>query len=64
MTHMKSDIEAERETDAANLVAELEVALVEYVEKFGPTERAHRALRLSSLWHSRLASDFIKQNAT
>lgn len=50
---MKPDTGAERETNASSLLAELEGALVEYVEKFGPTERAHRALRLSSLWHSR-----------
>jgi hypothetical protein len=50
---MKPDTEPERETDASDLLAELEGALVEYVEKYGPTERARRALRLSSLWHSR-----------
>ena len=33
-----------------SLVAELETALIEYVEKYGPTERAHRALHMSSLW--------------
>ena len=52
---MKPETGAEREPDASGLLVELEGALVEYVEKFGPTERAHRALRLSSLWHSRHA---------
>jgi hypothetical protein len=37
----------------ASLVAELEGALVDYIEKFGPTDRARQALRHSSLWHSR-----------
>ena len=35
------------------LVSKLESALAEYVEKYGPTERAKQAFRLSSLWHAR-----------
>lgn len=59
---MKPDTGTERKTDAAGLIAELEGALIEYVEKFGPTERAHRALRFSSLWHSSRASDSSKKS--
>jgi hypothetical protein len=34
------------------LVVELERALVDYVEKYGPTNHARAALRSSSIWHS------------
>jgi hypothetical protein len=34
------------------LMVKLEAALVEYVEKFGPTDRAREALRLVSIWHA------------
>ncbi len=40
-----------------SLIAELEAALIEYVEKFGPTERARHALSQSSLWYARPKDD-------
>lgn len=45
-----------QDVELVELIEELETALVEYVEKFGPSDRAYRALRMSSLWHA-LAKD-------
>lgn len=44
------------DVELVQLIKELETALVEYVEKFGPSDRAYRALRMLSLWHA-LAKD-------
>lgn len=38
--------------EPTGLMVMLEVALIEYVEKFGPTDRAREALRLVSIWHA------------
>jgi hypothetical protein len=38
--------------ELVGLAANLEGALLEYVEKYGPTERALHALQLVSMWHS------------
>jgi len=44
-------------SEAKTLIAELEGALIEYVERFGPTENARRALKMSSIWHAQEAGD-------
>lgn len=43
------------------LLAKLESALIEYVERFGPSERAHEALRLMSLWHAGNSSTGVRE---
>jgi hypothetical protein len=53
----KPDRQSKQDAEVVRLVGELEAALVEYVEKFGPTERARRALRRSAIWHADPAVD-------
>jgi hypothetical protein len=48
----RSDEQSRLDAEVVGLIGELEAALVEYVEKFGLTERARRALRTSAVWHA------------
>ena len=47
-----ADTPADQKPEMIRLIKELESALVEYVERFGPTEKASQALRTSSIWHA------------
>jgi hypothetical protein len=52
MSLMTEDTMPGQEIELVGLAAKLEGALLEYVEKYGPTERALHALQLVSMWHS------------
>jgi hypothetical protein len=49
---MTDNTSPSEDVELTGLVAKLEGALVEYVEKFGPTDRAREALRLVSMLYA------------